>query len=430
MPLNPMGVLDLSVVTQRLITLLEDCRDQSSLWVTLDPLAKGPTFTIDITGSAPDSVRSDGDCQLSVYLLHVESDKYQKNSPVTGPRVPPIPGQPLSLNLYYLITAFANTDWQHEQQAMSIALKCFHENPIVRTTVSIPVPPAQNVREEFSLTMEVETADELSRIWQATTVASRLSAVYKVSVVFMTPPAPPPPALPMRQIHMAVDATRLPFAEFGQITGTLKQVIFAAPSSTVAVPKIVQYDLSPATVAPGQRLFIFGDGLDQTPRVFLSQPGQPEIDISGWKVPDPDPLNPQFQTKSRITLDVPTLAPPRAGIYQIQAADNAAYRTNGTPISIAASITGLPARPNPPLLQPAGPTYTVNGVGFLSLNTEVLLDTVPLRESVLGPGTFAISLGGTQIDFQVPTNLPLGRRYTVRVRVGKVESEPGWWIDV
>src|SRR4051794_13472075 len=112
MPLNPMGVLDLSVVTQRLITLLENCRERSSLWVTLDPQATGPTFTIDISGSAPDSARSAGICHLSVYLFHIESDKYQKNSPVTGPRVPPIPpgprvppipAQPLSLNLYYLV---------------------------------------------------------------------------------------------------------------------------------------------------------------------------------------------------------------------------------------------------------------------------------------------------------------------------------------
>ena len=57
-------------------------------------------FTIDVTGSAPDSIRDKGGCQMSIYLFHVEQDKYQMNSPVLGQRAQTIPFQPLSLGLY------------------------------------------------------------------------------------------------------------------------------------------------------------------------------------------------------------------------------------------------------------------------------------------------------------------------------------------
>jgi hypothetical protein len=442
MPLNALGVLDLSVVTQQLITMLENCRDHSPLWTTLG--AGGPTFTIKITGSAPDSVRDQGDCQVTVYLLHVQPDKYQRNSPVTGTRanqnppigqrVPPIPFQPLSLDLFYLVTAFAGRDSVQEQQAMSIVLRCFHEQPFVRRTIVIPVPPNQNVPEEFTLTMEIESVNELAGLWDAISTPLRLSAIYKVSVVFITPPAPPPLAPVPSRFRLAVDATSLPFAELGQISGSLKPVKFASPNSTVAVPEIVEYDRSPATVAPGQRFFLFGDGLDQTPLVFLIPPGQPEQDISAWMVKEADPKQPQFHTKSRITLDVPATvglpgnAPP-AGIYQIRAGNATGYRTDSTPVSFSASVDVPILPPNPPLLVPVGGIFTFTGAAFVPDDTELLLDTIPLTEAVPGPGNFAIGGGGKSISFQPPGGLRPGL-YTVRVRVAKVESDPSWWITL
>jgi hypothetical protein len=179
-------------------------------------------------------------------------------------------------------------------------------------------------------------------------------------------------------------------------------------------------------VTSGQRLFTFGDGLDQTPLVFLIPPGGPEQNISAWKVPDPDPKNPQFQTHSRITLDVPAVSPPAAGVYQIRAGTSAGYRTNSTPVSFSARVDITIAPPNPPLLTPAGATFTITGAGFVSGDTELLLDTIPLQEEALGPGAFTVS--ATSISFQLPTNLQPGL-YTVRVRVAKVESDPSWWIQ-
>ena len=49
---------------------------------------------------------------------------------------------------------------------MSVALRIFHANPIVRSAPGAAVPW------ELTLTMEHRSYDELSRLWQATTAAA------------------------------------------------------------------------------------------------------------------------------------------------------------------------------------------------------------------------------------------------------------------
>ncbi|MCU1246880.1 MAG: hypothetical protein JWN02_2790 [Acidobacteria bacterium] len=208
------GLFDLSIVTDRLIELVKTYRDRSPIFpLSGDPLVASPTFTIDITGAAPDAARSGngGACVMSVYLFHVAPDKHQRNAPLplrppvslpahASVRVPAIPFHPLALDLYYLVTAWApGNNYVQEQQAMSIALKAFYENPILKSDAGREI-------EELTLTMELETADDLGRLWQAVTTSARLAAVYKVSAVFMTPDRLGAPALPMTAMQVAVGA--------------------------------------------------------------------------------------------------------------------------------------------------------------------------------------------------------------------------------
>src|ERR1700731_285580 len=115
MPLSPIGVPDLWLITDNPVQTLKD-----------NGLASLP-FNVAVSGSAPDSVREDGECQLTLYLFHVEQDKSQMNSPVLGKRALTVPFQPLGLNLYYMLSAFSGKSYAQEQQAMSIAMRCFHE---------------------------------------------------------------------------------------------------------------------------------------------------------------------------------------------------------------------------------------------------------------------------------------------------------------
>jgi Pvc16 N-terminal domain len=113
---------DLSDISQVLKGLIETAINNSSL-------SQG---NIKVFCDSPDTARqSDGNCHLSIYLLHVARDPFWRNTPVAGPRPQLNNAQPLSLNLSYLLTAWCDKDFTSEQRAMSIALQAFHSQPIV-----------------------------------------------------------------------------------------------------------------------------------------------------------------------------------------------------------------------------------------------------------------------------------------------------------
>jgi hypothetical protein len=419
-----MGVVDLSSITDRLIGLLTDCRDNSSLWNPDNlPVNPGPPFTITPTGLSPESVRTLGDCQLTLYLFHVTEDKFQKNLDVPGqtsPTVPLIRYTPLSLDLYYLLTAFSKNNYVQEQQAMTVAMRCFHDNPIVKLNV---IFGAQVVNEEFTLTMETENLDELSRLWQSFAVPPRFSAVYKASVVLVSPEAVlGPPAPKPTHITITADPSLLPFAAGGQVIGTARTFQFRKLDGTLSTP----LDMAPATVAPNQLFFLYGAGLNQptSNRVYLTMLGNVEVDVTSWLTGPPN-----VQTQNRFTLRLPNAfgAPPAAspppGIYQLSVGNALTIRSNTTPFSIGPRID---VSLNPPILAP-GPIFTVSGIGFVAGATQVLLDTVLLTEGAPGAGLFQVNGPGTQISFQAPAGLS-PQRHAVRIRVNGVEADPSWWI--
>jgi hypothetical protein len=179
-------ILDLSAVTDSLIDLVKNNWASAPIWAELG--LGGPAFTPTFSGLAPDAIRDGGGAQLSLFLYHVESDNAQEATFWTSQMVRS-PGQPvrylpLALDLYYLLSAFSDGSYSDEQQAMSVAMRIFHANAAVRSDTT-PTPAWS-----LTLTMEHRSYDELSRLWQATTVPLRLSAVYRAAVVFLTPDEP------------------------------------------------------------------------------------------------------------------------------------------------------------------------------------------------------------------------------------------------
>src|SRR4051794_9439672 len=126
----PVGLLDLSIVTDRLLRHLSESEASSLLWDEerptppvgpieppgLERVIPPPRFAINFTGLAPDAVRELGGCSLSLYLFHVTPDKFHRNTfPVADrvdlpkphlvpPRARTIPQQPFALTLYYLVS--------------------------------------------------------------------------------------------------------------------------------------------------------------------------------------------------------------------------------------------------------------------------------------------------------------------------------------
>jgi hypothetical protein len=456
--LSQLGVLDLSIVTDLLIQTLTNSWNTSPLWGSLPDES---FFTPAISGLTPDAVRTVGGCQVTISLIHVEPNKFNRNfvSPPPPPppagKVPPpraqlIPYLPLGLDLYYFISAYSDGNYHQEQQAMSVVLRCFHQNPIIRTNVIVPGSPPESTPEEFTVTMEIETADSISRLWQAITSPFRLSLLYRVAVAFLTPPDAAGPAPPVRRYGLAVEPASFPVATAGQVFGTTSTAHFAPPSG---VPPTVGVDYSPATVAPGQRFTLLGASLNQGTevpvvpnpgtsfRVYLLLPAdyQTEVEVTAWKAKDVLPASP-IQTASRIVLDLPATvgaapanAPP-PGVYAIRAGSNSppdliSNRTNSTPFHIAARVD-VPASPAGPVVAAVAGTYTITGMGFIAGSTQVLLETVPLTYVATPPQPGQFTVGSiSQISFQRPDGLPPGL-YGIRVRVNGVDSPPALWIKV
>ncbi len=266
-----LGLLDLSIVTDRLLKHLSDSEATSNLWFEEPtppvgpppPLAGPPTrvipvarFAINFTGLSPHAVRNLSGCSVSLYLFHITPDKFHRNvyplpdrvgqgpsEHLVAPRARTIPEQPLALTLYYLLSAHSE-NYIEEQQAMSIALKCFHEQPIVSATV-----PRDSRTEEFTLTMEPESVDEIGRLWQSMSSPLRLSVVYRASVIFLEPETvvrPPPTLVTKAQVkaypQSVVTRAKVDSRGLATITGGS----FAAASIIVQIDGVMPLHITTA----------------------------------------------------------------------------------------------------------------------------------------------------------------------------------------
>jgi hypothetical protein len=417
--------LDLSAITDSLIGLVRSQWTTAPIWTEIGG-SLAPTFTPSFTGLAPDAARQQPGPQLSMFLYHVESDSARETL-FWQPQLAATPGGaptrflPLALDLYYLLFAYSETNYYEEQEAMSVALRVFHANPIVRSGPGAAVPW------ELSLTMEHRSYDELSRLWQATTAPLRMSLVYRAAVAFIDPDPAPAPAVPAASYSVGVNPAPAPGpAGFPVVSGTSRDGSYDAPGGTVP------FTQSPATVAPGQATTLLGSDLGITgssDHVYLLPPDAgAETDITAWVVAT-------GSSAARFVLAAPASAgtapagTPAPGMYQLRVGSDlaSAIRSNTTAISIAARV-------DPPAGGPVlsgSPPFTVTGAGFIPGATEVLAGTLTLAAAASEPGPGEVSVGpaGTSFTFSPPAG-PAGTVVQVRVRVNGVESDPAVWVTL
>ena len=425
--------LDLSAVTDSLIGLVKSQWTTAPIWTEVGGSPPGPTFTPNFTGLAPDAVRQEPGTQLSMYLYHVESDNAREalfwQPQILGAAAgEPTQFLPLALNLFYLLFAYSETSYTEEQEAMSVALRIYHANPIVRSDPGAPVPW------ELTLTMEHRSYDELSRLWQATTAPMRMSLVYRAAVVFIDPEPMPAPAPQTKSF--TVDANPVPpplptpgAGDYPVVFGTFRDGSYIGPTG-LAVP----FSQSPATVAAGQTAWLMGSDLGVSgisDNVYLLPPaGGAEVDVTAWAVA-------ADSSAAKFVLALPPAsgtAPadaPGPGVYQLRVGSGAlgspgATRTGSIPVSVAAYVD--PA--GGPVLAGSAP-FTVSGAGFTPGVTEVLVGTAALTDTAAspGPGEVSIDPSGTSFSFSPPAG-PAGLVAPVRVRVNGIESDPALWVTL
>jgi hypothetical protein len=420
------GTPDLASISGVLVDLVRSCNDSSAAWNPdgANP-PPGPDFTLEVSGLAPDAVRHLGNCQLTMYLFHVAADPFNRNQPLDGRFSGLIPYLPLGLNLFYLVTAYDTQTAAHEQRAMSIAMKCLHEHPIIKTNLSVL---GKTSPVELTITLEANSVDEMSRLWQASTVAQRLSAVYRVGVAFLSPEQDTSVAAPPVLTLASAAAPGLD----PKFDGSRSTLAFIDLSSTAGHPHFLRHVVSPAAPAYGQNFELVGSGLQSAPaqKVFLVRPSGVEADVTAtWST-----AAGADESGHLLRLHVPDPGP-APGVYQLRVDAQVqigsvvrSLRSNTTPISVVPRVdTGAAS---PPLLSPDGAgLYTINGAA-LGPRTELLVGAVSLNGVGGAPaaGQFNVNAGFTQATFKAP--IGLHGRFALRVRAGGVEAAPAWWIDL
>lgn len=168
---------------------------------------------VDVSILAPDE--SGGNRRINLFLYKIQENPAFKNmdwqvkqgDPNT--LVPP----PLSLNLFYLMTPYAQNDSQignaTAHEILGEAMRVFYENAIVPQDYL--VSGLKDSREQIKIIQNPVDLDELSKIWSTFTQPFRLSVLYEVSVVQLDMPADSERPMPKRVLTIGVPDIRAPF---------------------------------------------------------------------------------------------------------------------------------------------------------------------------------------------------------------------------
>lgn len=430
---------DLSIVTDTLRTILTGA-------INASPVFGGgpPPFSVAVSGQHPETPAGGSDCELNLYLFHIAPDKFLANSFWTQAAQSggsggkqPVAFEPLCLDLWYMLSARAQSSYVQEQQVLGIAMQAFHEHATVKLPTPTPLP-SPVAPSEVTLTLETPTFDELSRLWQGLGLPLRTTAQYRVTVVFLTPPDLPPPAPPVTSVNLVSAPTDPPAdPSLPRLLSTRRTVNYVLPGPANKI-----FQQSPASTAPapagvgGQVFELDALMLADTDHVRLvsydSNGVATETDVTAtWKVPLtlPYPSPPARGVPFLLRPPAGTATP--AGRYELVVTrpSEPGWRSNAVPISIA------------PWIDPSGgPLLTASGAGIYTFavrnvatsGASLRLGTVELTRIASGatpdPGEWQCS-GGSLITFAAPENLPAGN-HQIGLRVADVEADPALWAVV
>jgi hypothetical protein len=419
---------DISSITDQLVTQLTDAVASSKLWKSNNGLI--PNFQINVTGNSPDTMRhgQEGECQLNLYLLHVAQNPYLRNTPILGAGAMANTQQPLSLDLTYLLTAYAHNNADREQQAMSIALTSFHEQPVYTAPGG----------EYLTIGLGTDTLSEMSALWQSFTVAYRLSTIYRVAVALLTPSATPA-ALPQAPatMNLVVAPAVASLDTTPQVFQTARQITFTVPAGDTDDPDVVTTRAAPLVVTGGVRVLVGGQGLSTTPPidVFLATiDGTSSWKVTSWVITGTDLASDLvMQPPSAYALTVAAVDPltttPPPGVYMLSVGAGSS-QSAAVPVIIVPRFADVLS---PPVLPLVGGVYTAQGAGFIPGATQLFLGGAALAAvlppAAPGTGQFVVAADGTSVAFLPPSGLTPGLA-ALRVRVDGVDAPPTWQVNI
>ena len=139
--------------------------------------------------------------RVNLFLFRVVENGFLKNQEIPGQGHPGTYGHPpLSVNLYYLLTAYGTTtevggalvNESRAHELLGSAMRVLHDYPVVTESLVTVKAPAgrtildESLRQQFEqvkITLEPVSLEDVSKVWTALTLPYRLSVAYQVSVV-------------------------------------------------------------------------------------------------------------------------------------------------------------------------------------------------------------------------------------------------------
>ncbi len=143
------------------------------------------TPDVPVTILAPDE--SGGERRINLFLYKVQENFALKNMDWQVKAGDPdrIVPPPLSLNLFYLMTAYAPKDQDTgdviAHQILGEAMRVFYENAII--SQDYLVDGLKDAREQVKILLNGLNLEEISTVWSTFTKPFRLSVSYEISVV-------------------------------------------------------------------------------------------------------------------------------------------------------------------------------------------------------------------------------------------------------
>jgi hypothetical protein len=221
---------------------------------------QGLGTTLNVSTMPPERV---GSVQngLNLYLYHVMEDAHYRNPAPTGRGFPPVAREPLSLLLYYILTAHHEInevfDAEIQQRNFGLALKTFHDYPRIDDGLAIApdANPPQTVMapglrggdNRIEIALRPLTPEESLSFWSAEqTATTRLSAYYEVRTVFLEPEPPPGVSGTVFDLGVFVSVGRAPLLERVRALNA-----FTPPAASGLPPQTVETSPARATLAPG-----------------------------------------------------------------------------------------------------------------------------------------------------------------------------------
>ena len=346
----------------------------------------GPAVgAVTVTAVAPDSIKLDDPTlgpRLNLFLYRVSRNQGWANAALpsyagNGTRQT---NPPLALDLHYLLTAYAKSDFQAEI-LLGYAMSLLHERPVldraaIRTALTPSplgpsiLPPAfqalaaadlADQAEAVTVTLEPLDTEEMSRLWSAIQAHYRPTAAYVASVVLIQSTKPTRDALPVLR------------------RGAADQGVFVQPDLGPPLPTVLA--VAPLTSQPtallGDTLRVSGAHLDGTlvrvrfGHALVSDP----IEVAVPDNDDPAGLDVALPTGAAAELAWP------AGVWSV----SVRLRRAGEGVDRDTNVAAMVLAPVPVLAPP--PAISRAASGAVTVVLDVRPQVRPSQEARLALGT-------------------------------------------